>query len=86
MTTLGKWSQGGVPHKGWSCIDIDDVGDDFVTCQMCETQPVRYVHTMEHPDYPDTLDVGCVCAGNMEQDYEAAREREASAVRCHAGN
>lgn len=73
----GKWSQTGVPHRGWCCIDIDDVGDDFHICQMCEVQPVRYVHTMEHPDYPDTLDVGCVCAGNMEQDYHAARTREA---------
>ena len=45
---------------------------------MCETQSIRYVHYMTHPDYSDELEVGCVCAGHMEQDYEAARHRERS--------
>ena len=43
---------------------------------MCETQSIRYVHYMEHPDYVDVLGVGSVCAGHMEEDYSAARERE----------
>ncbi|MHA6766995.1 hypothetical protein [Sphingobium ummariense] len=31
---------------------------------------------MEHPDYPETLGVGCVCAEHMEEDYVGPRERE----------
>ena len=46
---------------------------------MCETQAIRYVHYLEHPDYPDVLGVGSVCAENMEEDYTAARERETKA-------
>jgi len=29
---------------------------------MCETQQIRYVHYMHHPDYAGLLGVGSVCA------------------------
>ena len=74
----GKWSQSGVPHRGWTCTGIHDLGSPNAICDMCETQAIRYVHYMDHPDYPDQLGVGCVCAGHMEHDYEAARHREQS--------
>ena len=74
----GKWSQPAVPHKGWTCTGIDDLGAPDEVCEMCESQPIRYVHYMEHPDYANELGVGCVCAGHMEQDYKAARHRERS--------
>ena len=81
----GKWREPGVPHRGWSCVDVyddredeDDDGEGELTfvCQMCEVQRIRYVHVMQHPDYPDELHVGCICAGNMEQDLVGARQRE----------
>lgn len=72
----GKWSLPGVPHKGWTCIDIEDLGEPSATCEMCETQEIRYVHHMQHPSYPGVLGCGCVCAGHMEDDYEGARQRE----------
>ena len=78
--TSGKWSQQGVPHIGWQCDQLEDLGALVGTCEMCETQPIRYVHYMEHPDYPDMLGVGSVCAGNMEEDYPAAQERERRAI------
>jgi hypothetical protein len=71
----GKWAQPGVPHRGWTCTDIEDLEEPCHLCEMCEVMVVRYVHTMEHPDY-GTLKVGCVCAGNMEQDIIGARKRE----------
>lgn len=74
----GKWSEAGVPHKGWACVDIEDLGEPDITCEMCETTQIRYVHHMEHADYPDVLQVGCICAGHMQQDLAAARAREAS--------
>jgi hypothetical protein len=43
----GKWSQPGVPHKGWVCVDIEDLGEPSLTCEMCESQNIRYVHYME---------------------------------------
>lgn len=72
----GKWSQSGIPHKGWACADIEDLGEPSTVCEMCETQEIRYVHHMQHPGYPEILGCGCVCAGYMEGDYEGARQRE----------
>ncbi|WP_246736005.1 hypothetical protein [Enterovirga aerilata] len=43
---------------------------------MCESAEVRFVHYMQHPEYPDVLGVGCVCAERMEEDYTRPRERE----------
>jgi hypothetical protein len=48
---------------------------------MCERAEVRYVHVMTHPDFDGELEVGCVCAGRMEEDYKAAEEREADLKR-----
>ncbi len=72
----GKWSEQGVPHKGWICVHVEDLGEPDTVCEMCEFQEIRYVHYMEHTDYSDTLGVGCICAEHMEEDYEAPRQRE----------
>jgi hypothetical protein len=64
-----------MPHRGWDCVGIEDLGNVADECEMCGT-PIRYVHTMRHPTFPEELGVGCVCAGNMEGDYRAARSRE----------
>jgi len=74
----GKWSKPGVPHRGWNCVDIEDLGEPNLECEMCESQMIRYVHHMEHPQFPEVLQVGCVCAGHLEGDVAAARTREAS--------
>lgn len=80
----GKWSQSGVPQKGWSCVGVEDLGAPDAVCEMCETQEIRYVHTMAHADYASTLEVGCICAEKMEDDYVRPRERE-KALRSAAG-
>jgi DNA helicase-2/ATP-dependent DNA helicase PcrA len=72
----GKWSKEGIPHKGWVCIDIEDMGYPAITCEMCEFQIIRYVHYMKHKEYPEILKVGCICAGNMEGDLVNARKRD----------
>lgn len=74
----GKWSKLGVPHRGWHCVDIEDLGEPSLDCEMCESQTIRYVHHMEHPQYQEVLQVGCICAGHMEGNVAAARTREAS--------
>jgi len=77
MTDFGKWSQVGVPQKGWSCVGIEDLGEPSARCEMCEVKEIRYVHLMEHANYPEVLGCGCVCSGKMEDDYSGARKREA---------
>jgi hypothetical protein len=77
-TSRGKWSQPGVPHKGWTCVGVEDLEEPSQICEMCESVEIRYVHNMEHPDYPAILNVGCVCAEHMEGDYVRPRQREAS--------
>ena len=76
MSAFGKWSQAGVPKKGWICVGFEDLGEPSAECEMCENQQIRYVHHMEHTDYSEALDCGCVCAGKMEEDYTAAKARE----------
>lgn len=75
-TNRGKWSRSGVPHRGWVCVGIEDLGQPDQLCEMCESIEIRYVHLMEHPEYPETLGVGCVCAEHMEGDYVNPKQRE----------
>lgn len=44
MPSFGKWSQQGVPKKGWTCIGFEDLGEPSTQCEMCENQDIRYVH------------------------------------------
>src|SRR5216684_2441074 len=75
-TNHGKWSQPGVPHRGWQCVGIEDLEEPSELCGMCESVTIRYVHFLDHPDYPETLGVGCICAEHMEQDYVGPRLRK----------
>ncbi len=43
---------------------------------MCQRQEIRYVHVMEHAEFPGRIRAGCVCAGHMERDEVAAKSRE----------
>jgi hypothetical protein len=68
----GKWSDPGVPHRGWTCVDFEDLEDLSGICGMCESQEIRYVHYMRHPRYGELIGAGCECAAKMSEDYEAA--------------
>jgi len=72
----GKWENPNVPHSGWECIDVQDLGEPIMTCQMCEREIIRYAHYMRHPNYQRGLTVGCICAGKMEGDLQSAKERD----------
>jgi len=72
----GKWSDAGVPHRGWKCVDFADLEEPSATCEMCESQTIRYVHILKHDEYGPVLRVGCECAAKMEQDREGAYTRE----------
>jgi hypothetical protein len=71
----GKWGRPGVPQRGWRCLFITDLEEPAHTCQMCEAKEVLYVHSMQHDDYPEILDVGCECAARMEPSRRNAPAR-----------
>ncbi len=73
--TPNLWKRDDVPHSGWKCVGVEDLGAPVGICEMCGYQIIRYAHHMEHPDYRN-LSVGCVCAGKMEGDVEGAKQRE----------
>lgn len=54
----------------------EDLGEPSQLCQMCGGVDVRYVHHMQHRDYPNVLAVGFVCAEHTEEDYAGPRRRE----------
>lgn len=71
------WNDPNVPKTGWFCVEISDLGMPAAVCGMCGKQTIRYVHHMNHPEYPRQIGAGCVCAGRMEGDIEGAKRREA---------
>jgi hypothetical protein len=72
----GKWSEPGVPKKGWECINVEDLGEPSKLCEMCEAAHIRYVHYMANVRYHETLACGAVCAGHMEEDLVGAERRD----------
>ena len=74
--TENLWLRKDVPHHGWECVAVIDLGAPVGICRMCGKQIIRYVHVMKHPNYYRTIGAGCVCAGKMQQDIAKARERE----------
>lgn len=71
----------GAPLDGWTCAEVIDYEDEGFKCELCDYPSVRYVHVMVHHEYPDELQVGCICAGVMEGNIMAAKERDAQAKR-----
>lgn len=79
-----EWSKAGIPHKGWVCVDVEDIAEnatgseniEYEQCEMCGNEKIRFVHIMEHPEYPNELRVGCVCAEKMSGDYVNPRKAE----------
>ncbi|MCC8075310.1 MAG: hypothetical protein LIO95_05105 [Clostridiales bacterium] len=72
----------GAPLSDWYCIEVIDIADDdgevteFAVCELCGCRKVRYIHVMHHDEYFENVNVGCICAGIMEGDIIAAKERE----------
>ena len=76
---VALWDQIGVPHKGWIDLGVFDEQFPDHICQMCRSAHVRFVHVMRHPDYPEDLHVGCVCAERMSSDFVTPRGHEKAA-------
>lgn len=72
--TNSRWPDD-FPHRGWNYNGMHDYGIANHTCEYCNKQEVRYVHTVSHPNWPSMLEVGCVCCEKMIG-TEEAREWE----------
>lgn len=75
---LKEWN---APLNDWYCIDVIDIEEDssstgLFTCELCGCARVRFVHVMHNDEYFEDISVGCICAGIMEGDILAAKERE----------
>lgn len=81
---MARWSQEGIPHKGWRYVDVEDIfeglsGDDervYEQCQMCRNERIRYVHILTHPEFDSEIRVGCDCAAKMTDNYVNPQQRE----------
>lgn len=76
-----RLKQWGAPLKDWYCVQvIDMVGEHetvgLFTCELCDCSRVRFAHVMRNEDFYEDITVGCVCAGIMEGDILAAKERD----------
>jgi hypothetical protein len=49
---------------------------DYESCEMCGHYPIRFVHTLEHEEWLSPVDVGCICAGHLTEDYATPQLRE----------
>ena len=73
---LKSWN---APLENWYCAGVIDYVEDsegYTTCELCGCEQVRFVHQMVHDDYFEEVNVGCICAGTMEGDVLAAKDRE----------
>lgn len=72
-----RWNKKDIPHKGWFLVDVIDVRGNgesisettYEKCMMCSNEKIRYVHIVSHPDFSGNLNVGCICAEKMTNDY-----------------
>ena len=70
---LKEW---GAPLGDWYCIGVIDTEEGFFTCELCGCENVRFIHLMRNEGYFEDISVGCICAGIMEGDLLAAKDRE----------
>lgn len=76
---IARLEELGAPTNGWICEDVEDLGSAEFTCELCGYDPIRYIHTMVHPQWNGKFRVGCVCDGTMSGNMLAAEQRDKAA-------
>lgn len=69
-------SRSDLPKTGWFLVDVSDSYEAAFTCENCKFPHVRYVHELKHKQTGKTVQVGCVCAEHLTQDFATPRLRE----------
>ncbi|MER9459660.1 hypothetical protein NKI80_07120 [Mesorhizobium sp. M0387] len=57
-------------------MNVEDLGEPQMICEMCDSAEIRFVHFMQNDRYPGTLACGAICAGHMESDLLRAEKRD----------
>jgi hypothetical protein len=72
------WDDPSVPKRDWEWVETRDEGrGNYIECEMCGYEEVRYVHVMSHPEFTKLVEVGCICAAHMTgESVDLFRERE----------
>lgn len=73
------WDRPDLPRRGWYCTDVIDNEEATFQCELSSYPAVRYIHVVMHDEVIEPLNVGCVCAGHLEEDYAAAKSRDNAA-------
>lgn len=81
---MARWDKPGIPHKGWSYVGVEDLGDDallgeeipYEECEMCGNEKIRYVHILTHPEFVGEIRVGCSFAEKMVEDNVDPERKE----------
>jgi hypothetical protein len=73
-----------LPQTGWILLDVSDSYAAESICQNCNFPHVRYIHELKHKMSGKVIQVGCVCAEHLTQDFATPRLRE-KALRSLAG-
>ena len=68
----------GFPHKGWTALGVEDLGEPSAICEACGQEEIRYVHSLHHPVEELDIKVGCVCACHLTEDPVGPRRQEAA--------
>jgi hypothetical protein len=79
-----NWNTPGIPHKGWVLAGVYDVREDgqpadeteYERCMMCNNPKIRFVHIVSHKESDEDLNVGCLCAEKMTNDYVNPKKQE----------
>lgn len=69
-----RWNQKGYPHTGYTYQGCEDSGNYASVCDMCGNT-IRYIHNVSHPSGL-SLNVGCVCAEKLTNNYDVPRMAE----------
>ena len=73
---MNIWDKKDIPQKGWEWIGVDDFLEPDFNCEMCGQTNVRYVHHLIHKQNNILINVGCICAEKMTDDYTNPRKTE----------
>lgn len=74
----------GLPRAGWTLIATVDNNTATFICENCGFPHVRFIHELMHEKSGRRVNVGCVCAEHLTQDFATPRLRE-RALKTRAG-
>lgn len=61
-----------LPQSGWQWHSMVDHGRPADVCEACGYDGLRYVHSLRHPKYSGTLEVGVCCADRLTSRLQAS--------------